>query len=135
MELGALVCTAASPACGECPLADTCTWVAAGKPVDPAVVRRGQAWAGTDRQLRGAIMRALRAGHPSPPIPLRLLTAPTEQLTAGESALLADVDEPVRRAISAVRDLDAGGERTARLATDLVDDGLAVLEEARLRLP
>ena len=135
MELGALVCTAASPACDTCPLQDTCAWLAAGRPVDPAVMRRGQAWAGTDRQLRGAIMKALRAGHPSPPIPLRLLTAPTAQLTADESALLADVDEPVRRAITAVRELDAGGERTARLAQDLVDDGLAVLEGARLRLP
>ncbi|MCR8675208.1 A/G-specific adenine glycosylase, partial [Micrococcus sp. HG099] len=32
MELGALVCTARSPACERCPLADACAWVAAGSP-------------------------------------------------------------------------------------------------------
>lgn len=135
MELGALVCTATSPVCDACPLTDTCAWVAAGRPVDPTVVRRGQAWAGTDRQLRGAIMRALRAGNPSPPVPVRLLTAPTAQLTADESRLLEDLDDPVQRAVLAVRDLDAGGDRTARLAEDLVRDGLAVREADRLRLP
>lgn len=135
MELGALVCTASSPTCDACPLLDTCAWVAAGSPVDPTVVRRGQAWAGTDRQLRGAIMRALRAGNPSPPLPVRLLTAPTTRLSAEESRLLADLDEPVHRAVLAVRDLDAGGERTARLIEDLAHDGLAVRDDDLLRLP
>src|SRR5699024_2582222 len=59
MELGALVCTARNPDCAACPLLDRCAWVVAGKPSDPTVARRTQAWAGTDRQLRGAIMRAL----------------------------------------------------------------------------
>lgn len=59
MELGALVCTARSPACDRCPLAETCAWVAAGSP-PPAEVSRGQAWAGTDRQVRGAVMAAVR---------------------------------------------------------------------------
>lgn len=135
MELGALVCTASSPTCDACPLLDACAWVAAGSPVDPTVVRRGQAWAGTDRQLRGAIMRALRAGNPSPPLPVRLLTAPTTRLSAEESRLLADLDEPVHRAVLAVRDLDAGGERTARLIEDLAHDGLAVRDDDLLRLP
>ena len=66
MELGALVCTARNPDCAQCPLVDACAWVAAGKPSDPTVVRRGQAWAGTDRQLRGAIMRVLRTAHDVP---------------------------------------------------------------------
>lgn len=44
MELGALVCTARSPACERCPLAETCAWVAAGSP-PPVEVPRGQAWA------------------------------------------------------------------------------------------
>ena len=30
MELGALVCTATGPRCGECPVADLCAWRAAG---------------------------------------------------------------------------------------------------------
>jgi A/G-specific adenine glycosylase len=59
MELGALVCTARSPKCGDCPVADLCAWRAAGMPA-PHYTPTGQAWAGTDRQLRGAIMALLR---------------------------------------------------------------------------
>ena len=59
MELGALVCTARSPRCGECPVAELCAWRTAGKP-EPHYQPRGQSWAGTDRQLRGAIMAVLR---------------------------------------------------------------------------
>jgi A/G-specific adenine glycosylase len=59
MELGALVCTARSPQCGACPVADLCAWRAAGMPA-PHYKPTGQAWAGTDRQLRGAIMALLR---------------------------------------------------------------------------
>ena len=32
MELGALVCTAASPRCADCPVARDCAWLAAGRP-------------------------------------------------------------------------------------------------------
>src|SRR5208282_1625057 len=32
MELGALVCTAASPRCGTCPVSQDCAWLAAGQP-------------------------------------------------------------------------------------------------------
>ncbi|WP_022917140.1 A/G-specific adenine glycosylase [Ruania albidiflava] len=61
MELGALVCTARSPGCQECPLLQQCAWVAAGRPEDPhAHRRRTQAWHGTDRQARGRVMAALR---------------------------------------------------------------------------
>lgn len=59
MELGALVCTARVPRCEVCPVADLCAWRAAGMP-EPHYQPRGQAWAGTDRQLRGAIMAVLR---------------------------------------------------------------------------
>ncbi|OCI32997.1 HhH-GPD family protein [Oerskovia enterophila] len=62
MELGALVCTARSPRCDECPVADLCAWRAAGSPPDEhAARRRTQAWEGTDRQARGRVMGALRA--------------------------------------------------------------------------
>ncbi|MDO5084032.1 MAG: A/G-specific adenine glycosylase [Arachnia propionica] len=60
MELGALVCTARSPDCGACPVAPGCAWLAAGSPAWDGPQRRGQAWAGTDRQCRGRIMGALR---------------------------------------------------------------------------
>jgi A/G-specific adenine glycosylase len=61
MELGALVCTAASPRCEACPVRDRCAWVAAGSPAYDGPARRTQAWAGTDRQCRGRLMAVLRA--------------------------------------------------------------------------
>lgn len=61
MELGALVCTARSPRCDACPVADVCAWRAAGFPADAhAHRRRTQPWAGTDRQVRGRLMAVLR---------------------------------------------------------------------------
>lgn len=61
MELGALVCTARSPRCDDCPVADLCAWNRAGRPAYDGPVRRGQAWDGTDRQARGALLAVLRA--------------------------------------------------------------------------
>ena len=63
MELGALVCTAAGPRCDDCPVADLCTWRAAGCPAYDGPPRRTQAWAGTDRQCRGRLMAVLREDH------------------------------------------------------------------------
>jgi A/G-specific adenine glycosylase len=63
MELGALVCSARAPACGSCPLADRCRWRLAGSVAGEAG-RAVQAWHGTDRQVRGRIMAALR-GSPA----------------------------------------------------------------------
>ncbi|WP_439938128.1 A/G-specific adenine glycosylase [Nocardia sp. N13] len=60
MELGALVCTARQPSCGTCPVADLCAWRGAGFPAYDGPPRRGQAWAGTDRQCRGRIMALAR---------------------------------------------------------------------------
>ncbi|MDQ2757792.1 MAG: A/G-specific adenine glycosylase [Actinomycetota bacterium] len=60
MELGALVCTARSPRCGECPVADLCAWQLAGRPAYDGPVRRTQSWEGTDRQARGALLSVLR---------------------------------------------------------------------------
>ncbi len=60
MELGALVCRARGPLCDECPLLERCAWVRAGRPAHDGPVRRGQAWHGTDRQVRGAVLQLLR---------------------------------------------------------------------------
>ena len=65
MELGALVCTAASPRCADCPVAVDCAWLAAGRPAETAagtVRRRTQKYDGTDRQCRGRLLAVLRAG-------------------------------------------------------------------------
>ena len=66
MELGALVCTATSPRCGECPLRKECAWVAAGSPPPTAeelAKKKVQKFAGTDRQVRGLIMDVLRGAE------------------------------------------------------------------------
>jgi A/G-specific adenine glycosylase len=60
MELGALVCTARSPKCGACPVEDRCAWNAAGRPAHDGPPRRGQPFAGTDRQVRGRLLDVLR---------------------------------------------------------------------------
>ena len=60
MELGALVCTATSPACGRCPVADHCAWRTAGHPAYDGPARKVQTWAGTDRQCRGRLLSVLR---------------------------------------------------------------------------
>ena len=60
MELGALVCTAKSPRCADCPVAELCAWRKAGRPEHTGPARRGQTYAGTDRQCRGALLAVLR---------------------------------------------------------------------------
>ena len=61
MELGALVCTAAAPRCGDCPLAARCAWLAAGRPAAADGARRpSQRYDGTDRQCRGRVLAMLR---------------------------------------------------------------------------
>ena len=60
MELGALVCTAKSPSCGVCPIRRHCRWRLAGYPAYRGPTRRGQTYAGTDRQCRGRLLEVLR---------------------------------------------------------------------------
>ena len=59
MELGALICTAKNPKCGQCPLADQCVWRSLDYPLSNQP-KRTQSWHGTDRQCRGVIVQALR---------------------------------------------------------------------------
>ncbi|WP_308257665.1 A/G-specific adenine glycosylase [Pseudonocardia lacus] len=60
MELGAVVCTARGPRCGVCPVRAECAWVAAGSPRYTGPRRPVQAFAGTDRQVRGRLLDVLR---------------------------------------------------------------------------
>ncbi|MDX3228212.1 A/G-specific adenine glycosylase [Streptomyces sp. ME19-01-6] len=82
MELGALVCTARTPDCVRCPITPHCAWRAAGSPAHDGPPRRGQTYAGTDRQVRGKLLAVLREA-----------VAPVPQ-----AALDKVWDEPVQRA-------------------------------------
>ena len=46
--------------CESCPIATSCAWRSAGHPAYDGPPRRGQAWAGTDRQCRGRLMALAR---------------------------------------------------------------------------
>jgi A/G-specific adenine glycosylase len=62
MELGAVVCVARSPRCEACPVRESCAWRGAGFPAYTGRRRVPQkAYHGSDRQARGAVLRALRA--------------------------------------------------------------------------
>lgn len=91
MELGALVCTARSPACGRCPIQQSCAWRAAGYPAYDGPPRRGQAWHGTDRQCRGLIMATLREAHEALDLSaLAALWPDAEQFARALDGLVAD---------------------------------------------
>lgn len=91
MELGALVCTARTPACARCPLRGRCAWVAAGSPAYDGPARRTQAWTGTDRQCRGQVMGALReAPGPITVADLAARWPDHEQFERSLAGLLAD---------------------------------------------
>ena len=127
MELGALVCTARSPKCDQCPVLEQCAWVAAGRP-EPHYVPKGQSWAGTDRQVRGAIMAVLRqADRPvrrdlllHPPVELE----PVSGSTPGHAGPLA-----------ALHGLAAPAEQLERALASLLTDRLAAEEAGGIRLP
>jgi A/G-specific adenine glycosylase len=72
MELGALMCTAAAPRCDDCPAAQQCAWLAAGRPA-AAIRPIGQTYEGTDRQCRGRLLAVLRDSRE--PVPQARLDA------------------------------------------------------------
>jgi A/G-specific adenine glycosylase len=72
MELGALVCIAAKPACGSCPLADDCAWRLGGSSANTAS-RSAKPYEGSDRQCRGAVLAVLRTAPG--PVPAAALDA------------------------------------------------------------
>ncbi len=71
MELGALICTARSPKCVDCPFRDVCAWRLSGAPPADGPSRRPQRYAGTDRQVRGLLLEVLR--HATGPVPRQRL--------------------------------------------------------------
>jgi A/G-specific adenine glycosylase len=85
MELGALVCTARAPRCDACPVRDSCAWRLTGRPAHNGPARRGQPWHGTDRQLRGAVLAAMRSSVG--PVPREALEALSDNATQRERCL------------------------------------------------
>jgi len=91
MELGALVCTARSPRCADCPLGTVCAWRLAGSPPAQGPSRRPQAYAGTDRQVRGLLLAVLRDEHiPVPEARLDQVWPDTTQRSRALAGLVAD---------------------------------------------
>ena len=91
MELGALVCTARAPRCGQCPVSDRCAWLAAGAPAYTGPRARPQKFTGTDRQVRGLLMDVLRAAsQPVTKPALDLVWADPVQRERALDSLVAD---------------------------------------------
>ena len=79
MDLGALVCRARDPRCGECPLVAMC----ASRGPLPGERRARQApFAGSFRQRRGEVLAVLRAG----PAPSRATSTPTRSPRSSPTA-------------------------------------------------
>ena len=71
MELGAIVCTARSPRCADCPFEAVCAWRPPARRAPAGPTRRPQRYAGTDRQVRGLLLEVLR--HATGPVPRQRL--------------------------------------------------------------
>jgi len=105
MELGQTVCTARSPRCEVCPIADACAWRAAGYPTyEGARAPVQKKYEGSDRQVRGVVLRELRA---------------------------SDTQVPA----AAIADLWPDAVQLARAIQGLLRDGLVVLSDDEYSLP
>lgn len=122
MELGALVCTARSPKCDSCPVLDKCAWIAAGQP-EPTYIPKGQPWAGTDRQVRGAVMAVLRAANS--PVHADLFW----------DAEAAALHPEVSRELGKLHALNTHAPQLERALSGLLSDGLAQRSDAGYHLP
>jgi A/G-specific adenine glycosylase len=129
MELGALICTSAAPACWRCPLRPYCLDYAARRTSDEQIFeaavatrkqprlrrvaeRRDSAYAGSSRFYRGRIVEALR------------------QQPLGTPLALAELGQRIK-------DDFGDGDRAwlDRLIEGLVRDGLLLLDGEAVRLP
>ncbi|MBO2460415.1 A/G-specific adenine glycosylase [Actinomadura violacea] len=91
MELGALVCTARTPRCVDCPVLAQCTWHRNGRPAYDGPPRKGQTYAGTDRQCRGRLLAVLRdADGPVEKPALDIVWSDAPQRERALDALIAD---------------------------------------------
>ncbi|TLM88065.1 A/G-specific adenine glycosylase [Pseudarthrobacter sp. NamE5] len=124
MELGALLCTARAPKCAACPVNDLCAWRAAGGPPS-SYVPKGQAWHGTDRQVRGAVMAVLRLADM--PVPAEMFHR--------EPADLGFAPAGIGLPLAALHRLNSAPEQLERALAGLLADGLAEMHGDGYRLP
>jgi A/G-specific adenine glycosylase len=85
MELGAVVCSARTPRCADCPLRSACAWRLAGSPPHRGRTTVPQRFAGTDRQVRGLLLGMVRAG--AAPVPRARLDSVWPDQVQGARAL------------------------------------------------
>ena len=97
MELGAVVCTAKTPRCNGCPIDDRCAWNLAGRPAHAGPPRRGQAYAGTDRQVRGRLLDVLRGSDE--PVTQAALDAAWDDADQRERSLASLLADGLVRAV------------------------------------
>lgn len=115
LEFGATICTARAPRCEDCPLGDRCAWRAeqrttGGVTDDPALTTAGTSrpqprFEGSDRQVRGRLIAALRSGSVA------------------------------SRRLASVAELLQDPARAMRVADGLVVDGLAAWDGTTLTGP
>lgn len=92
MELGAVVCTPRNPSCEACPLRDDCAWRLAGYPTYQGPEGPKQArFEGSDRQVRGIILRELRSSDI--PVPRDFLSSLWSDSRQFERALASLVED------------------------------------------
>lgn len=91
MELGAVVCIARAPRCGDCPVSGWCAWRRFGYPTNSSHTRRSQGYVGTDRQCRGCIMALLRSSDV--PVPRQLVDAAWSDGAQRQRALQSLLDD------------------------------------------
>ncbi|MGB3909304.1 MAG: A/G-specific adenine glycosylase [Pseudolysinimonas sp.] len=92
MELGQTVCTARAPRCEMCPLREVCAWRAAGYPAyDGPRAAVQKKYEGSDRQVRGLVLRELRGSEtPVPASVIAGLWPDAGQLTRAVEGLVSD---------------------------------------------
>jgi A/G-specific adenine glycosylase len=128
MELGALICTAAAPACWRCPVRAHCAAYAAwrsadeqafgnGQMIEPqrrrkVAERRESPYAGSNRFYRGRVIEALRS------------------LPAGATIALRDLGRQVKQGFG-----DDELPWLREIVAGLARDGLLALEDEAARLP
>ncbi len=90
MDLGREVCRPVSPRCDECPLRTGCDFARSGRSGRRSA-RRQQPFAGSNRQVRGAVLAVLRDGRAETRPGLQRVTGfPAERITAALDGLAAD---------------------------------------------